>query len=107
MANNRHNFTTKTIDVLAKRVGYLCSNPDCKKHTIGPHQQPDKSTSIGVAAHITAASPGGARYDDNISEIDRKSIENGIWLCSNCSTLIDKDPEKYPKELLIKWKENA
>lgn len=107
MTNNRHNFTAKTIDILAKRVGYLCSNPDCIKHTIGPHQQPDKATSIGVAAHITAASPGGARYDDNISEIERKSIENGIWLCSNCSTLIDKDPEKYPKELLIKWKKIA
>ena len=107
MTNNRHNFTQKTIDMLAKRVGYLCSNPECLKHTVGPHEKIDKATIIGVAAHITAASPGGARYDENINEIERKSIENGIWLCANCSTLIDKDPEKYPKELLLKWKELA
>jgi len=37
----------------------------------------------------------------------RKSIENGIWLCHNCSDLIDKDDLNYPIELLETWKVKA
>ncbi|MCU4166700.1 hypothetical protein [Carboxylicivirga caseinilyticus] len=107
MANNRDNFTKTTIDILAKRVGYLCSNPDCKIHTVGPNEKEDKASSIGIAAHITAASAGGPRYDSSLSEADRKHISNGIWLCSNCSIIIDKNPEAYPVTLLKKWKESA
>ncbi len=56
---NRDDFSRTTTDILAKRVGYLCSNPDCRNATIGANQKEYKSTSIGIAAHITAASPGG------------------------------------------------
>src|SRR5690606_12780416 len=104
MAKTRHDFTAKTVDILGKRVGYLCSNRYCRKHTIGPNADPEKATIVGVAAHITAASPGGPRYDISINEKERKSIENGIWLCVNCSTLIDKDPNAFPVDLLKSWK---
>jgi hypothetical protein len=104
---SRDDFTKSTIDILAKRVGYLCSNPNCKKPTIGAHEQKDKSTSIGIAAHITAASPGGPRYDDTLTIEQRKNIDNGIWLCSNCATLIDKDKEKYKIDLIKDWKIKA
>ncbi|MGF7025051.1 hypothetical protein [Sphingobacterium sp. HSC-15S19] len=104
MPGTRHNFTAKTVDILGKRVGFLCSNPDCRKHTVGPHSAPDKMTLVGVAAHITAAASGGPRYDASLNEKERKSIENGIWLCATCSTLIDKDAESYPVTLLQKWK---
>ena len=104
MALNRDNFTTKTVDILAKRVGYLCSNPDCRKPTVGPNSEKDKATIVGIAAHITAASPGGPRHDSTLSVEQRKDIENGIWLCSNCSTLIDKDPNAFPIEKLKDWK---
>lgn len=104
---NRDNFTAKTVEILAKRVGYLCSNPDCRKHTIGPNSQKDKVTLIGVAAHITAAAEGGPRYDETLSSEQRKDIDNGIWLCNNCSTLIDKDATKYTVDLLNYWKKEA
>tara|TARA_B100000929_G_scaffold5347_1_gene4503 strand:+ start:517 stop:705 length:189 start_codon:yes stop_codon:yes gene_type:complete len=55
----RDDFTKKTKEILAKRVGLLCSNPKCKKPTSGPNSDQNKSTNIGVAAHITAASVGG------------------------------------------------
>lgn len=48
---------------MAERVGYLCSNPNCRNHTVGPNQQSEKSTKIGEAEHITAAAVGGPRYD--------------------------------------------
>ena len=103
----RSNFSKKTIDTLAKRVGYLCSNPECKKPTVGPNAKDDKSSSIGVAAHLIAASNGGPRANHQASELEIKGIDNGIWLCSNCSSLIDKDETKYTIELLKSWKKNA
>lgn len=106
-SKNRDDFTSKTIDILAKRVGYLCSNPACRRHTVGTNEVPEKPTILGVASHITAASAGGARYDDTFTPEQRKHIDNGIWLCPSCSVLIDKDPIKYPKELLVDWKLKA
>lgn len=107
MGNNRDNFTKATIEILAKRVGYLCSNPNCRLLTIGANEQEGKTTSIGNAAHITAASSGGKRYDDNLTAEERCHIDNGLWLCTNCATLIDKDELKYTVNTLKKWKEDA
>ncbi|MFK7749715.1 MAG: hypothetical protein AB8B65_15060 [Kordia sp.] len=104
MALNRDDFTKKTVDLLAKRVGYLCSNPDCRKPTVGPNSDKLKATIIGIGAHITAASEGGPRYDETLTSEQRKDIDNGIWLCANCATLIDKDPIGFPLEMLNRWK---
>lgn len=103
----RDNFNAKTKDILAKRVGFICSNPNCRKHTIGPNSNPEKATLIGEAAHITAASLNGPRYDATLDELQRQSILNGIWLCSNCADLIDKDEQLYPVELLKSWRDTA
>ncbi|MEQ1588385.1 MAG: hypothetical protein ABL895_21045 [Cyclobacteriaceae bacterium] len=104
MKSNRDDFTKTTKEILAKRVSYICSNPKCRKTTIGANSQPDKATSIGVAAHITAASSTGPRYDDTLTPEQRTHIDNGIWLCNSCSTLIDRDPEYFTVDLLRKWK---
>lgn len=103
----RDDFSPKTKEILAKRVAYICCNPKCKKPTIGPNSNEEKATSIGIAAHITAASPKGARFDINLSESERIHISNGVWLCANCSILIDRNIEDHPIELLKKWKNNA
>jgi hypothetical protein len=103
----RDNFSRRTINLLAERVGFLCSNPACGCHTVGPNQQEDKSTRIGKAAHITAAAPGGPRFELAISAPQRSGIGNGIWLCSNCADLIDKDEKAYSASLLGVWKVNA
>jgi len=62
---------------------------------------------MGVASHVTAASPGGARYDPSLSAEQRKSYDNGIWLCEYCGRLVDKDEATYPVELLREWKASA
>ncbi len=103
----RDDFTAKTKEILGKRVGLFCSNPDCRRPTTGPHTNPEKSIIIGVAAHITAASPGGPRYDGSLSAKERAHISNGIWLCEICAALIDKDPLKYPLDDIYAWKDNA
>ena len=53
----RDDFPVGMKETLAKRVGNKCSNPDCGQPTSGPHEDPAKVLNIGVAAHITAASP--------------------------------------------------
>jgi HEAT repeat protein len=103
----RDDFSPKTIEILAKRVGYRCSNLSCRKLTSGPHEEAHKSVNIGVAAHITAAAPGGKRYDASLSSEERRSIENGMWLCQNCGKLIDNDEQKYSVDLLRSWKREA
>lgn len=102
--NKRDDFTPTVKTKLAKRVAFICSNPSCQKLTIGPNTK-NGMNNIGVAAHICAASPGGPRYDETMTEIERKSIDNGIWLCQSCAKLIDSDVSKYTVKLLKDWKE--
>lgn len=64
-------------------------------------------TNLGVAAHIAAASPGGARYDAEMSAQQRSDISNGIWLCQTHAKLIDDDELNYPLATLREWKEVA
>lgn len=99
----RDKFTKDVINSLRNRVANRCSNPKCRVPTTGPAGK-YKINNIGIAAHITAASPKGPRYDPSISSIDRSSFDNGIWLCANCSVDIDKDTEKYTVTLLKEWK---
>ena len=107
MPNKRDDFTKDTKDRMAKRVGYRCSNPHCRKLTCGAAEVPDGFVNIGVAAHIRAAAPDGKRYDQAMSASQRKSILNGIWLCQSCSKLIDSDENRYTVELLYEWKYGA
>ncbi len=103
----RDEFPQKVKDILAKRVGFHCSNPGCQRSTSGPSARQDESVNIGVAAHITAASPGGPRYDPSLSTEERKSPGNGVWLCQTCGKLVDSDPETYNFQTLHEWKASA
>lgn len=103
----RDDFTDKTKRVIQERAGNHCSNPDCRVLTSGPNAHPEKSTKTGVAAHITAASAGGPRYNPHLTPEQRQSAENGIWLCQNCAHFIDTDYLSYSVELLCDWKSQA
>lgn len=106
MSKGRDDFDKGVIDALGKRAAYICSNPQCRTLTIGPSS--DNETTfiyIGKGAHICAASSGGPRFDPNMSPEDRKSINNGIFLCSNCADMIDKNGGMdYPVDQLREWK---
>ncbi len=108
MPQVRDDFDKGTVDTLAKRAAYICSNPNCRSLTISPSSENDtKFIYNGKAAHITAASKSGPRYDPEISSEERKSIRNGIFLCSNCADMIDKnDGLDFSVQLLKEWKNN-
>lgn len=56
-------------------------------------------------AHIRAANPKGERYV-NISEEERKSFKNLIFLCTAHHKTVDESgaEKEYPIKLLEKWK---
>ncbi len=108
MSKKRDEFKIDVRRRAAQRVNYLCSCPSCRCLTISASKEgDDKYSSIGEAAHICAAAPGGKRYDPTISEEQRKSIDNCIWLCKNHARLIDTDETKYTVELLKSWKKDT
>lgn len=103
----RDEFSTAIKETLAKRVALRCSNLSCQGRTSGPHSDPLRSVNLGVASHITAAAPGGPRYDTSLTAKERVSIENGIWLCEKCAKLIDTDVQRFTVPILRSWKMSA
>ena len=104
-SSQRDNFPKSVVRILSNRVGGKCSI--CKTPTYGPQPNPDDFMNIGEAAHITAAAPGGPRYDPSMTSDVRSSATNGIWLCRNCHAVIDRDDSTYSVADLIKIKRDA
>jgi hypothetical protein len=103
----RDDFSSATKELLARRVGFICSNPECRQATSGPQADSKGSVNIGVAAHISAASPGGPRYEKDLTSEQRVDSSNGIWLCQTCAKLIDNDPILFSRIALEGWKRAA
>jgi hypothetical protein len=103
----RDDFSPATKELLAKRVGYRCSNPMCRQPTSGPQEDPMGTINVGVAAHVTAASPDGPRYDASLTPEQRRSAANGIWCCQTCGKLVDNDESRYSVATLQDWKQIA
>lgn len=101
----RDDFTRKTKDLLARRVAFHCSNPACGRSTIGPDSA-GATLNIGEAAHITAASENGPRWNPNLASEQRRHPDNGIHLCAVHAHVVDHDPA-YSVETLLDWKGQA
>jgi len=105
VGGKRDDFSEETKQLIAKRAGYICSYPGCRRMTVA--YSSDRGTGLtmtGVAAHITAASSEGPRYDKNMSSAERKSERNGIWTCQIHGKLIDDNPSKCTVEELRRFK---
>lgn len=101
----RDDFSPATRDLLAKRSGYICAYPGCKRMTVaGSDDRKSGLTMTGVAAHITAASKRGPRYDSDMSSDERASETNGIWTCQIHGKFIDDNPSKCSIDKLRRWK---
>jgi hypothetical protein len=103
----RSDFLNSTKELAAKKVGYLCSCPDCRRLTIGAHSTDNSAINSGNAAHIYPASDGGPRYDASKDDNYLKSEINCLWLCSYHHTLVDKDTTDFSIGELQKWKSDA
>jgi hypothetical protein len=108
--NKRDDFSEHTKKQLARRAGYRCSFPGCGAITVGPNDEAGtKSSSIGMACHISAASAGrgSKRFIASMTAAERKDIKNGIWMCYTHGELIDTDESRFSLEILNRWKEIA
>lgn len=103
----RDDFSNATKDLLARRVGFKCSNPGCRQPTSGPQADPSGTVNVGVAAHITAASSEGPRYEATLTPEQRSAPDNGIWLCQTDGKLVDNDAVRYTVDGLKDWKARA
>jgi hypothetical protein len=106
MKHDRHEFSLNVKDLLARRASFICSNPDCRSMTLAPSSaDSEKYIYVGVAAHLTAAAPNGARYDSKLTPDQRASIDNAIFLCGTCSMMVDKNNGiDFPLPKLQSWK---
>ncbi|OWV86877.1 hypothetical protein [Rhizobium sp. R693] len=103
-SNNRDDFTKATKRTIERQARNHCSNPACRRLTRGAKSDGVGEINIGEAAHICAASPGGPRYDADMSTEERRSRDNGIWLCSVCAGVVDSRDSKFTVEELREWK---
>jgi len=61
---------------------------------------------IAEMAHVIPHGDTGPRHEDRPADgLDADSFENLILLCPTCHTKIDKNPEAFPRHLLLDWKE--
>jgi len=97
-------FVRSVVEILAKRAGNTCSNPECGALTAGPADDQDRAIVVGEAAHIYGARPGSARFLNTMTDASRGDVTNGIWLCRNCHKMVDADPAQFPAELLFEWR---
>ena len=106
--SNRDDFPQSVKRTLAERVGWKCSFLGCNQVTVGPDSSnPNGRINNGIAAHITAAAKGGPRYDSSLTQEQRSSIDNGIWMCRSHAALIDSDYVVYSTPQLKLWKQQA
>ena len=107
-ANSRRDeFPIRIRRQIARKSGYRCSNPACRRMLIGPSEDFRKVVFLGIVSHICAAAPGGPRYDPEMTPEERSGEENGLLLCRYCAALVDADDRAYPAHLLRVWKRQA
>lgn len=106
----RKDFSPKDKIILAQRSGYICSYPSCEILTVAPNEEGgDKTSSVGMACHIYAASDGinAKRVIKNLTDDTNdqlSDISNGIWMCYTHGKLIDTDERRFTPEILQEWK---
>ena len=90
-----------TIKKLFALSGNECAFPDCKQKLVD-----EDNCILCQICHISAAEPGGLRFDDNLDDEYRRSFENLILMCSNHHKKIDSSgsESKYTTEYLTKIK---
>ena len=102
--NNRDEFTPATKRALERQAGMHCSNPACRRLTTATTSDGAGEINIGQASHICAAAPGGPRYDPNMTPEERRTADNGIWLCDVHGRAVDAPDSKFTVAELRDWK---
>lgn len=100
------NYKGRDVKKLYALIRNMCSKPDCRRTLVVAGETPGKYGQLGKIAHIRGAEPNSARYDDSMTDDERRSFENLILLCAECHDRVDdlELQDEYSVELLTKWK---
>lgn len=73
----RDNLTPWTREMLGQSAGFNCVRPGCAKPTtaLNLHADTVAGIGIGIAAHDSAASPGGPRFNEELTPEQR-----ALWI---------------------------
>ncbi|MBR4793345.1 MAG: HNH endonuclease [Bacteroidaceae bacterium] len=88
--------------LLAASGGY-CGNPSCHRNLFDFFET-GEITNIEEFAHIIGQKEEGPRGKDELPLNQRDEFDNIILLCPTCHTIVDKNPELYPKDTILRWK---
>lgn len=93
--------TVRRLDTLS---GNECAHPNCTKKLIAE----DGISIISKICHIAAASKEGPRYDEKMTDDERRGFDNLILLCDEHHVIIDNKENEliYSSSLLKKWKKD-
>ncbi|WP_337180802.1 hypothetical protein [Sphingopyxis granuli] len=82
--------TPEVLRQLYLQSGNNCAMPNCKHLIVD-----SKGVIIGQICHIEAASPGGARFNENMTNEERRAESNLVLMCNGHHKQIDsKEHEK-------------
>ena len=95
-------YQTKLL--LAFRSGDICAFPKCQCNLTLDSNSGNDSSIMGEAAHISGENIGAARYNQLMSDDERNHYKNLIYLCRNHHCQIDRQPEDFSVETLLKIK---
>jgi hypothetical protein len=90
--------------ILAHRSGDRCAFPGCPRELTVDSPGGGEPVSTGQAAHICGENPGSVRYDASMTDEERDSYRNLIYLCSDHHAQIDKQKADFSVECLLAMK---
>jgi hypothetical protein len=95
-------YTRSTLMSLAHFSGGLCYYPGCPEPVL---RKVDGELHIIVQiAHIRGANLGSARYDETMSDDQRRHFMNLLLLCDPHHQMADSNEKLYTAEILLRWK---
>jgi hypothetical protein len=88
---------------LANLSGGLCYWPGCPEPML--RRVGGEIHFIGQRVHIRGAYSGSARYDQAMSDDERRGFGNLVVMCKPHHEVIDvREPDLYTAEVLLRWK---
>lgn len=90
----------KDQKIIYIRSGNRCAITECRRILVLEKTEKDKESIIGEVAHIQGESPGSARYNHSMSNDERNSCDNLIFLCPACHKQIDDQPNTFTVDKL-------
>ena len=99
-----HGYRSGTRSALFQMAKGTCYFPDCETPTIVFVKSGQPSVNVHIA-HIEGAEFGSARYNEKMTNEERRSFPNLLLLCVPHHDLVDhKEPGQYTVEMLREWK---